>query len=60
MVVLLVFTVPPKLMLLGAVATKPPANVMVSPDASPNFKPRVFKNCVAPVTLVLVPKSSNT
>jgi hypothetical protein len=33
MVVLLVFTVPPKLMLLGVVATKPPAKLKLSVEA---------------------------
>ena len=41
----------------GAAATKPPANVRVSPAALPSFKAPVFKNSVAPVTLV-VPNSS--
>jgi hypothetical protein len=56
--VLVVFTVPPILMLLGAVATKPPVKVKVSPAALPSFKAPVFKNSVAPVTLVVVPNNS--
>ncbi len=57
MTVLAVFKVPPMLMLLGAVATKPPVKVKLSPAALPSFKVPVFKNSVAPVTLVVAPKS---
>ncbi len=57
-----VLTVPPKLMLLGAVANKPPVKVKLSVAALPSFKSPVFKNVVlvGPVTCVLLPNSSNT
>ena len=58
MAVLLVFTVPPKLKLLGAVTTKPLLNVSTSETESPSVKMPVFKKEAAPLTCVLSPPNT--
>lgn len=58
----LVLIWPAVLMLLGAVAVKPPVKLKLSPTKLPNFKAPVFAKFVtfAPVMLVFAPTNSNT
>ena len=57
-----VLNVPPKLMLLGAVAVMPAVKLRLSLAKRPNFKAPVFAKFVTltPVMLVLAPNNSNS
>ena len=57
-VVLVVATVPARLIALGAVATKPPVKVILSPAALPIVKVPVFAKVVALVMTFAAPFNS--
>ncbi len=58
MAVWVVFTVPPKLRLLGAVTTKPLSKLKTSEAESPSVNVPVFKKDAAPLICVLSPPNT--